>query len=553
MIVLSAPSARNEYQRSVLQDRFALAGVIVLALWVRLHSISLPGIWYDEAYSLLLARQTPARIWALTAVDVHPPLYYIFLHYWVMFWGEGPLPARSLSVLADIGTLLLCIRLMSLITTRRATWIAALLLALLPISVRYSQEVRMYTLLGFWLMGASVMLVCWAQAPQRKRFAVAYVLLMSAAFYTHYFAGLCVLVHWLFWWKSSGECRASISRYLWFSANACIVMLYVPWIPHLIAQFSGTKSWIEPVTAQVALGLVWQFMVMDEAVPASSVWRLLPLMFLVACAISIITSGKKDERFAWLVIGYFFVPVISLFFLALFTPIFLPRYLVFASPGIAMIIAAALDTARERFGSALRLAVLGLVLCAQSYGLFVVYQQTDGLNGTEMRKSHGYRELVTALAREVQPGDEIILDSLISYLPFTYYNTTTIQPRFYIRSSLQDFIESSTHGGYALIPDSLKWIYFDDLAVLQCGRRVWWIPFDSKDNVSQLRSNGWTQTRALKNGAATAYLLTAESKSASEEADNLAGFRLPPAHEARNCQPAPSATFANRTRHSLRQ
>jgi hypothetical protein len=541
---------RSEYPLSVLLDRFALAGVIVLALWVRLYAIEQPGIWYDEAYSLLLAREGPARIWQLTALDVHPPLYYVLLHYWLMIWGEGALPARALSVLADIGTLLLCIKLMSLIVTRRATWIAALLLALLPISVRYSQEVRMYTLLGFWLMAATVALVCWSQAPERKRFVVAYVLLMSAAFYTHYFAGLCVLVHWLFWWKSSDECRTSISRYLWYSANAAIVVLYLPWIPHLIAQVSGTNTWIEPVTAQVALGLVWQFVVMDGAIPLTSAWRLLPLILLVICAIALIASNKVERRFGWLLIGYFFVPAISLFILAQFTPIFLPRYLVFASPAIAMIVALALDSAGERFDSAMGAVVLGLVLCAQSYGLSVVYQQTDGMNGTDMRRSNGSRELVLAIEREVQPGDEIILDSLISYLPFSYYNTTGIQPRFHIRSSFEAFLASPVHGGYALIPDPLKWIYFHDLVVLQCGRRVWWIPNDSKKNFRQLLSKGWTQTLELRSGSMTAYLLVNETRSASDEADNSSGIKLPPAHSAQNCPPAPFATSANRTRRS---
>lgn len=201
---LSSASVFNDAQVSLRVERLALAAILLIALFVRFYAIEVPTIWYDEAYSLLLARETPARIWVLTSFDVHPPLYYILLHYWGMVWGDSALPARAFSALADVGTMLLCIKLMSLVATRRATWIAALLLALLPISVRYSQEVRMYTLLGFWLMGATVALVCWAGKPDNKRFAVIYVVLMTAAFYTHYFAGLCVLVHWLFWWQSRG-------------------------------------------------------------------------------------------------------------------------------------------------------------------------------------------------------------------------------------------------------------------------------------------------------------------------------------------------------------
>ncbi|WP_434602917.1 glycosyltransferase family 39 protein [Pseudomonas sp. Z4-7] len=148
----------------------ALAAVLALALYVRLYGITTPAIWYDEAFSVLLARHEPGQIWSITAKDVHPPLYYLVLHYWIALFDEGVLSVRSLGAVADVGTVLLSIKLMSLVATRRATWIAALLLALLPISVRYSQEARMYTLLGFWLMGATVALVCWVKEPEKKGF-----------------------------------------------------------------------------------------------------------------------------------------------------------------------------------------------------------------------------------------------------------------------------------------------------------------------------------------------------------------------------------------------
>ncbi|MDZ5433675.1 glycosyltransferase family 39 protein [Pseudomonas fluorescens] len=129
--------------------RLDILVLITLALIVRFHGISIPVIWYDEAYSLLLSERSPALIWSTTAGDVHPPLYYVILHFWMKVLGNSALSARSLSALADVGTLLLCTKLMSLIATRRAACFAGVLLALLPISVRYSQEVRMYALLGF--------------------------------------------------------------------------------------------------------------------------------------------------------------------------------------------------------------------------------------------------------------------------------------------------------------------------------------------------------------------------------------------------------------------
>ncbi|WP_431481388.1 glycosyltransferase family 39 protein [Pseudomonas thivervalensis] len=266
-------------------DCSALVAVTVLALVVRFHGITVPAIWLDEAFSILLAKYEPWEIWPVTARDVHPPLYYLVLHYWIVMFGDGVLAVRSLSAIADVGTILLSIKLMSLVATRRAIWIAALLLALLPICVRYSQEARMYSLLGFWLMGATVTLMHWVKKREKIRFPVIYVLLMTAAFYTHYFAALCVLVHWFYWWWGrSGDSQTLLAARDWVLVHVAIVILFVPWLPHFIEHWTVKPGWIPPVTEQDALSLVWQFIAMSAWGVQSTFLRTVPLGIVIACA-----------------------------------------------------------------------------------------------------------------------------------------------------------------------------------------------------------------------------------------------------------------------------
>jgi hypothetical protein len=422
---------------------------------------------------------------------------------------------------------------------------AALLLALLPVSVRYSQEVRMYTLLGFWLMAATVALVCWARTPGQKRWPCLYVLLMSAAFYTHYFAAGCVLVHWLFWWRARADHAASLSPRAWCLANAAIVLLFVPWLPNLLEQLSaGVAAWIEPVTVQAALGLPWQFMLMEPRVAPASWWRLAPSLLIVLCATLIVAQGIGERRYRPLLLGYFFIPTISLFVLALFMPLFLARYLVFAAPGIPLLIAVALDSLARRYPRP-AMALFVLVVVGQCYGLAMVYRQADGMNGTEMRRDYRLDGLASQIEREAQPGDDIVLDSLISYLPFLYYNTSAIEPRFHVRTAFPAFLASSVGGGYALIPLAKRWIYFHDPALVQCRRhRVWWIPLESPDHFRTLFSGDWQTRQTLWSGSAAAYLFSVNTASVA-----TGGLKPQPPPAARNCQPGPSATSASRTRH----
>lgn len=143
--------------------RLVLLTCLVLALSVRFYSIDLNPIWYDEAFGIRVARQAPAQILALAGKDNHPPLYYLILHYWIHWFGDSAGAVRSLGVLADIGAMVLALKLLSLVATSAATRIAALLLALLPSSVQVSQDVRMYPLLALWLMAATV--AAWFRPP----------------------------------------------------------------------------------------------------------------------------------------------------------------------------------------------------------------------------------------------------------------------------------------------------------------------------------------------------------------------------------------------------
>ncbi|QAX86696.1 hypothetical protein C2E19_23865 [Pseudomonas sp. DTU12.3] len=535
-------------------DRLALAAVLLIALFVRFYAIAVPAIWYDEAYSLVLAREAPARIWALTALDVHPPLYYLLLHYWMLLWGDSPFAVRALSALADVGTLLLSIKLMSLISTRRATWIAAVLLAFLPISVRYSQEARMYTLVGFWLMAATVVLVCWVRAPEQKRFSLIYVLLMVAAFYTHYFAGLCVLVHWLFWWQSrSSNTAVAIPWGQWTVANLAIVFWYLPWIPPLIEQLSITNNlqWIQPVTLQDGLALVWQFIVLGDS--RRSLWQLMPFALMLLCAATIIMKPSGERRFSVLLVSYFFVPVIALYLISLVLPLFVPRYLVFSAPALAMMIAAALDTGGTR-RAFLAMIALMLVVAAQLHGLTMVYRQTDGLNGTGARQDTGFASLVAQLNQNARPGDEIIIANAYWFLTFAYYSTTSIEPKYEIRSSMDEFLRLTSRGALSLINDPARSAYIDGVTALDCrSQRVWWVTDKSLSQARPLFAKDRAPSFVFNGGNVFAYLFSPDAVLAPGEASTSVASMPPPDHSAQNCPPAPFATSANRTRHSPRQ
>lgn len=508
-------SVERTHHRQLFVDGLGLVAIVTLALIVRFHGISVPVIWYDEAYSLLLSEKSPRLIWFSTARDVHPPLYYLLLHYWMTLFGNSVLAVRGLSALVDVGTLLFCMKLMSLVATRRATWIAALLLALLPISVRYGQEVRMYTMVGFWLMGATVAFVCWVKTPQHLRYPVIYVLLMTCAFYTHYFAALCALVHWLYWgWLQIAGRGTALPVRAWVLANGAIALLFLPWLPHFIDQLIhiGGLGWIPPVTWQTFAGAVAQFTVMKDAANSSVLWAIVPSALVVMAAATVVLKDRNDRRFSLLLVGYFFVPVLIVFLVSLVVPVFVARYLVFAAVGLPLVAAVALDALAER-RAVIAFIAMAILVMGEIQGLLIVYEQKDELNGTSIRKVARMDIVAAGINQLARPDDEIVVDGLYWYLPFMYYNATGIQPRLYVsRSRSGESRGPYDYGGWVIIPQRLDWIFFNDVSALKLNaRRVWWVTGKPQPEDVVKFPAQWKQTMTITGGELEAHLFILEA------------------------------------------
>jgi mannosyltransferase len=117
---------------------------------LRMFLLGSKGIWLDEAFSIWVADHSVTDLlhW-VAAIDQHPPLYYLLLHYWTALNGNAPFDVRMFSALFGTAT----IPIIYLIGKRLSSTIvgvaAAVLLAVSPFNIAYSQETRMYSLLTF--------------------------------------------------------------------------------------------------------------------------------------------------------------------------------------------------------------------------------------------------------------------------------------------------------------------------------------------------------------------------------------------------------------------
>jgi uncharacterized membrane protein len=452
---------------------FWLIPIVVLATLVRLYGSTASAVWCDEGSSLFMSQFSPSLIWVHSAHDVHPPLYFLLLHAWTSAFGSSLFSIRLLSVLPGIGSVVLGVWLTLLIASRRAALLAGLFLALLPIAVRYSQEVRMYSLMGFWLLGATIALVYWVKNPQRHRYLVAYAVLMTASFYTHYFTAFCVLSHWCYLLLLRKAQPCLIRRPAWWITNGLIVVMFTPWLfeffdllQHLDQLRAGNDiGWITPVDAYSLPSTVWQFFTLTDGtfVPG---WIYLSLP--VALAVIVVAVWRHDQgpyKFHGLLIIYALLPPIVVFAISWITPLLVERYLMFSALGLPIILAVAIDRIADRFRTAAVFAV-ALLLTLELTGLSNDYR-TD---------PEQFDDLVNYVNEHYVAGDRIVVSDMFWYLSYRYYNKTPTVPLLYTPDKPDGTSgRPNAYGFGTLFTDSSN-VYLDKLQALESGpARVWLI------------------------------------------------------------------------------
>jgi uncharacterized membrane protein len=386
-----------------------LLSILTLAALVRFYHLTAAAIRGDEGSSLLLSQYSLAGIWEHAAHGVHPPLYFMLLHGWVNLFGDGIFSIRSLSALPGIVTVGLSVWLVDLLATRRAALLAGVLLALLPTAVHYSQQVRMYSWLGLWLIAATIALMYWIKRPQHTRYLVIYTLLMSAAFYTHYFTAFCVLCHWLYLGLirvQPGYRLRHIQRSGWWLANMAIVALYLPWLPNLFdlvqhmdqLQANVDVGWEAPVTLGSLPSMIWSFLIQDDGENLPTlIFIALPLAVLALAGVAL-TRDRSVFRGSALALIYTVLPLLLVFAVSFIAPVFIERYLSAYALGVPMLVALAIDRLYADF-KVVALAVLMLFVGIELVGL---------KNNATVDTDDQISVMVSYVNQHFAPGDRVV-------------------------------------------------------------------------------------------------------------------------------------------------
>ena len=417
-----------------------LAAILLLGLVLRLINLGGRPMWYDEAFAVLYAEKpfetmlygtvTPVEG---AAADVHPLFFYTLLHAWMGALGQSPLAVRSLSVAAGTATVAMAYLVARRLFDERIGLMAALIVAIAPFHVYYSQEARMYALLG---LAAMTMVYFFIRAWTGGGWGnwLAFGVCAALTLYAHNL-GFMVLVGldiWVLWaWLRPGGVPWRHARPLVLS-HLLAIGLFAPWLAVVPSQFGKIEQayWVQQpgLVELIQTALIFHFGYDNQALPR---WLLPPALFFsllipAIIALELIRQRRLQRRgdaagliptafpaSYSLLLALILAPILLTFLVSQIRPVYVVRALLPSALMYYALVAGVLVV-----GPAPRPVKWGILVPS---GLIVAASLLNHYSYAQFPLPP-FGEVAAYLRYEAQPGDVVVHSNKLTFFPTHYYD-----------------------------------------------------------------------------------------------------------------------------------
>lgn len=334
----------------VAHRRHLTTAVIVLivasAVGIRLYRLGVPDMWVDE-FGQAVAASRPLRQ-LLQLVQKHhgaTPVDYLVTSLMVRISREAGF-LRLTAVLWGALSVYWIYRVTAYTASRKAAVVAALLLAVSPLHIRYSQELRFYSLFVLLcLVSTEALWQAWRRHTWRAW--LIYGLLMLLTLYSHYYGLLILAFHAV--WVLAKQLEASSlaqestprsGRVVAFIGLAfAVTVAFVPWMVYDAFHEQGLTNIELPIfSTELIIDVITQFSGQER-----SWWWLWTLFAVVGLIVQIRNSRPTGILWAvWVMASLPIIVILDLFgnyFFHIRQMLFvLPVFLILAATGVSSIV-----------------------------------------------------------------------------------------------------------------------------------------------------------------------------------------------------------------------
>lgn len=312
-------------------DRRIIAVLLLLNAALRLGWLGVNELSGDEPFTVHWSSRPLAELFAMLRTENNPPLHFLLVKAWMRAVPPGEawlrVPSALFSALTVVPLYLLALRL----ADRRTALVAAMVYTLSQYHQGFAHEVRAYALLTLLAVTGMWLLVRAAERPRGGTGAMAALFAVNVLMvYTHFFGWLAIGVQGLCVFAMPGL-RALRRRHL-LVAGATLLAFgpYAAVFLGRLRESVGEGTWVPVPAPEELYNMVWRWS--NAPVPA--------VVFLALACAAMVRDRWRSPLLQMATL-WGLVPLLGMFLASQQVPMFIDRYLAYAAPGFALLVAAA--------------------------------------------------------------------------------------------------------------------------------------------------------------------------------------------------------------------
>jgi len=362
-------------------SNYLLILILLAGIVLRIYDLGAESLWYDEIGSIEQATRDLPFLFAKSYLS---PAYFLFLKYWMRIFGMSEFALRFPSVIFGVGAIYLIYKLARELFNRKIGLLSSFILAISPFHLFYSQEVRHYGLMVFLSLLSMLFFlkIVENKFPVSNRLYACYVIINVLLLYTSLWAIFVIFIQNVFFFLQKIKQKKK-----WLVFQAIIFLAFLVWFIPFIIYFVANRDYIlvglDWVPKTDFFSLIDTFRVFSyggvdygkfayyidpkkiDLSPA-----LLYILGILSIFGSIPIKRKEYDKIFFLAI-WLFMPILTLFILSHFLPVYITRYIIFSSLAYYILIAKGIDRIKDYF---FQMALISIIVISTLPALHFYYK-----------------------------------------------------------------------------------------------------------------------------------------------------------------------------------
>lgn len=430
-------------------EKLTFTLVVALAAGLRLFRLGEESLWIDEGFSIRDASEGH--------FSAMRPIYFCLLRLWMTF-GDSEAWLRSLAVVFGVGSVILMYFLARHLFGGKAAFLASVFMAISPLHINHSQEIRLYTLVTFVVLLEVRAFIRFLEAGRGRDLALTLVF-AGLAFFTFPLTVLMLPVLNIFMILHLRAYRHLTLK--WFLSQSIPALAAIPLIPRLsrtVSVFDNSWNWrLSPPGIRQVVEVTRDFnlwRIPETHENAVLVGNAYGGFVLALIAFGVWSMYRRARWQTTLTAVWLTIPIAATLVAShLVTYVWLVRYMIYVSPAYYLLAAVGLSAIRRKSIFVILLIVMVALPLARLCSYYSSHHRPE------------WRQAVAYIESHLGEGDSIAVYRYVNKPVFEYYYSggapwIAMGPRVVSRDSFIGWDEGRARQMLSQVPHS---------------RRVWFV------------------------------------------------------------------------------